>query len=407
MPEISQHIEKQENSLIISPYESIEQNVPLPLFFPRKILKVEQIKSGKWNPQAWFISERTNKRAIKLEEPTEISHLALASGYRSCIIRKEDKYLKLKGVSKKANRNYQVIGEKETVKIGGKGMAYFKECLSEHINTLALHNKNFPFMQYFPLFIEPYIHFEETNPNVIFKNYMEMPPPFKVDMQENFKSAVKRCMEYQKQNIQFYNDRKFRFVSGYRINSDTRLDETVYHLTKKEYRGINKIVRDMCLEYLFFKAGEIKATLTQIGLSMGKEHITTNNHPGNYVIGSINGIVEVGLCDLSELKGKSSFYGKNEFEKFTLEEMHVMKEDLVSNLTCSFASDIPYRYFSKQLKENCFNAFHTGYENLKINTAQIQGITYLPNMPRKVIYPLTEKIYEEEFRSIIQKIKAN
>lgn len=386
--------------------ENILQTTPL--FFPRKILKVSQIQSGKWNAKAWFIDQRTNKRALELDGPTEETHLALTSGFRSCVIMEPNGfYTRLKGVSKPVFKTTQILKQGEAGWIGGKGMAHFEECLNEHLNTIYLISQGFPYVQQIPRFIEAHPHFTEKNPNILFEKFKNSPSPFSVRIRGNkinFEEYAKLYTEYEEKNMKLHNGDEFRLVSGYVINSDTRLDEAAYHLTKKQFLGEKEILRDICLDYLFFRAGKAKAALTSFDMSFGDNHLRTNNHPGNYVIGSVCGNIEVGICDLSELKRAEEFSSIRQFDKFVLEEMMSMREDLMTDMTCSFGSDIHYRHFSKEMKERCFNAFHTGYEITMLEVTKENRLIYTPTIPDKIITPLIDPLSELEFREAIKKL---
>jgi hypothetical protein len=76
------------------------------LLFPRPLLKMDKIRSGKWKPRAWFIEERLVEEATRLEDETSDTGLGLTSGFRSAIIKENGMYLKLKGVSKEALWTY-------------------------------------------------------------------------------------------------------------------------------------------------------------------------------------------------------------------------------------------------------------------------------------------------------------
>ncbi len=399
-----------ENTNNFNPVQDEDILQTTPLFFPRKILKVSQIQSGNWPAKAWFIDERTNKRALELDAPTEESHLALTSGFRSCVIRGPNGfYTRIKGVSKPVFKTTQILKQGEAEWIGGKGMAHFEECLNEHLNTIYLISQGFPYVQQIPTFIEAHPHFTEKNPNVLFKKFKNSPLPLSIRIKIigdnlDFEEYSRRYCEYEKQNMNLHNGNEFRLVSGYIINSDTRLDEAAYHLTKKQLSFEKEILRDICLDYLFFKAGKAKAALTSFDMTFGDNHLRTNNHPGNYVIGSLEGNIEVGICDLSELKRKEEFSSIKRFDKFALEEMMSMRDDLMTNLTCSFGSDVNYRHFSRESKERCFNAFHTGYEIVMLDVAKRNQLIYTPTIPNEIITPLIDPMSELEFRETIKQI---
>ena len=77
------------------------------------------------------------------------------------------------------------------------------------------------------------------------------------------KQLINELQKYQR----FYDKAEARkpgncCVPAFKIKADTRLDEAVYHLTKKELTGQIEKERDTILHSLSFKAGITKATLS-------------------------------------------------------------------------------------------------------------------------------------------------
>ena len=120
------------------------------VFFPRKIVKVKKFRSGRWESRSWFISERTNRYATKLEESTFKTREALSSGLRSVIIREEDDYIRLKGVAPKTQ-----------ISQGGiRGLCNFSEAFFESLHAHTLLTRDFP-TPITPRFIEMMIPFRK------------------------------------------------------------------------------------------------------------------------------------------------------------------------------------------------------------------------------------------------------
>lgn len=373
------------------------------LFFPRKKLRMQKIRSNYRQPLSWFIQERLDERATRLEEPTEISHEGLTSGFRSAIIKETgERYLRLKGVSQVA-RVRAKLG-KETSYIG-KGLCFINEAIEEQARAITLLCAEYPFIPFLPVYIETHLSLTQLTPNQILRDFGKKGFQFQI---EKFKhltgEQILRRLAWIRDNLGSYfgkdYDFRYRAISALEIKGDTRLDEAIYQLTRKQLSGERREIRDEILYNLCFNAGIAKAGLTCIGYSWGDNHNDTNNHPGNFVLFSANGVLRVGICDLARLKHCNQFASQNEFLFFAEQELEELRRDLRGN-TCSLPSDLPYIHFPEELRENCFNAIKTGYCVLSYENARQNGFAYKPPMPEKIVMPDQVMMTEREFRQKI------
>jgi hypothetical protein len=380
------------------------------LLFPRKKLKMQRIKSGYWEPRAWFIESRMNETSTKLNQPTSITHEGLTSGFRGAIILDDNgRYIKLKGVSKKTILvpRINALGEFKTENY--RGMCDIEEALDEQINAFVLKISDFPLSTIEPEFVEAHCSLKIRNLNAFIKQFRNI-PSFSSVKRRNFETEgsylarlmnnVSRIKGYDPLNLDPYS---FRYVSGLRINADTRLDEAVWNLTKKELPEEKENTRDEILKYLFFRAGIAKAFLTVKGFSWSSELENTNNHWGNFVI-SPKKIVEVGMCDFTRMRDKDSFESYQKFLDYTRLELESFKEDIFDKSTYSSTVPLRYRHFPKTLRKDCFNALRTGYNSIFLFYNKFERDIFPVEAPEKVVAPSKMTLTPCEFKAMIQSV---
>jgi hypothetical protein len=369
------------------------------LFFPRNKIKLMKIRSGNWEPKAWFIYSRTKEKATKLELPTEISREGLTSGYRSGIIMdKKGGYWKLKGICLG-----RLVGEPKI-----RGLCDIREAVEEQINALGLTYEGLPHLEVFPGFLEVHQYPSEQPTIDNFLNLYNTPRGFirTEKVRENDVKSFRREMRKYDGFIKSLDRKTIRdhyFVSALQIKADTRLDETVYHLTRKELKGEKMAERDNLMHNLAFRAGIAKASLNLQDFSWGKDLKNTNNHLGNFVlITTPGGMLDVGIVDVSEIQRASSF--KSGYYKHLQEELESLAKDFYSRTTFSTATPLRHRYFPQELKEECINAMKTGYAMMLLYTRyEHQDIRPIPK-PEKILVPANFMMTVEEFKYVRDKI---
>lgn len=378
------------------------------LFFPRKKLKMQKIRSGPWNPRAWFIQERLKEKVTKLDNPTELTHEGITSGFRSAIIKETDQsYVRIKGVSQIARVKANLSKDSAYT---GRGLCFLTEALSEQIANFVLFAEDLTAITILPEYIELHQTLEAKNINRTIREFGKR--RFLFDINKAGHIPMNRVIDYLSNTFDnldriFGEDHDFRYraISAFKIRGDTRLDEAIYQLTRKSLAGEKRELRDDLLYHLCFWAGVAKAQLTEKGFSWGERHDDTNNHPGNFVLFSQGGILRIGLCDLSRLKQIHRFNSKREFLDFTEQELESLREDLRGN-TCSLPSDLPYRHFPEDLRENCFQAIKTGYGVYMTSEARHSKSVYKPPKPDKIVVPSRLMLTEADFRQAIDYVMS-
>jgi len=331
------------------------------LLFPRKKLKMQRIKSGNWEPRGWFIESRLGEKSTRLEVPTSISHEGLTSGFRGAIILDDyGRYVKLKGVSKKTNLIPRIYGSKEAKSENEKGLCSLGEAVEEQSVSFILRISAFPFITIKPEFVEAHFSLNPGNLDEVINQFGNVPSFFSIS-RRHFRTEkdylVNLINKTSNVNKSTLNSGRYnhRYISGSRINADTRLDEAVWNLTRKELTEEQEKTRDEILKYLFFKAGITKAYLTIAGFSWSTDLENTNNHLGNFVV-SPKKTVEIGMCDFLGVRYRDSFDSYKQFLDYTQQELESFKEDLFDKVTSSSTVPLTYRHFPEKLRADCFNA---------------------------------------------------
>jgi len=369
------------------------------LFFPRNKIRMIKIRSGNWEPKAWFIHNRTREKATGLELPTETSREGLTSGYRSGIVKdKNGKYLKLKGICLGT-----LIGEPKD-----RGLCDLTGAIAEQVNSIGLTYEGFPHLQIRPKYIEA--HFFPLKVTV--KEFMEgfRLPRKAVHTQKveeydtrGMKRELGRYGHFIEKGVEDVLNKGHYFVSALEIDADTRLDEAIYYLTKKELNGLLKAERDNLLQTLAFRAGYCKAALNLHNASWGKDLKNTNNHLGNFVLHSTeNGILDIGLVDISDIQKVWHFNGNH--HKHLQDELASLAQDFHAKGTYSLASQQRYRHFPEELRRQCEDAMRTGYGTMLMYTRMDCNDIRPIDTPERILVPKQFMITTEEFKYVRDKI---
>jgi hypothetical protein len=318
------------------------------LFFPRNTVYVSKA-SPNTNSFTWLIRKNTGNKSCSLQYSTESSGIALVSGLRGSVIRLDDgRYVKLKGVRPKTHlRSDRYVF----------GMYYLESAVREQSvadSLLALEGKCFGSLSpQKPFFVEA---IPPLYGKVTIDELLEMEPS------KLFEYTTPEEMRKHKSNfMKDYPREIICAISGLEIRGDTRLDEAIYCLTLKDHRGEKKASRDRLLKYLSFHAGMKKGYLRGHNLTWGFELAQTNNHIGNFVLYDYHGTLAVGITDLSTITPPEHFKTKEEFDSFAQKEFEAYRQDFFDKATYSPTVKFRYRHFPRQLRQDCLDAFSTGY----------------------------------------------
>jgi hypothetical protein len=355
---------------------SIEQtvlgaNVPEDnlLFFPRRKVRMQKIRSGSWEPRARFIKERLKEKATGLILPTDVSGEGISSGLRSAIVLEGKDYWRLKGVALKTyeTQNPRVVLNKKYTP-DRRGLCEFSEAFNEQVSLAELDLTGFPrlgakagYMESFlpPRFVGPRDELVEflNEPKV---NLHLLPTKSRENINHNMR-AFRKILE----DVYPTGEREiFRttFVSALKISGDTRLDEAFYELTKYDLTGKRKLERDELMRTLSFQAGCALALLNYFGFAWSQKLDATNGHIGNFVLQKGDkGLLSVCMTDFGTMAKREDFFSLEEFHNYASKEVESFFEDFFSESTVSPTTNLRYRFFPYDLREQCFDCFNTGY----------------------------------------------
>jgi hypothetical protein len=381
-----------------------------PLFFPRKKLKMTKVYSGNWTPKAWFIRERLEERATYLSQPTQISHEGLTSGFRSAIIKNPDNtYTKLKGVSLKPTIIEKTDSKNPLIKntIHAKGLCGIGDSYFELDAMNVLNCVNELLVPAYPSFMEVYRFYKET-PSIenFIKKFNQAPLRINYSRirQNEFKKLGKEIKRIESEILKFCQEKEEYVVSAIKILGDTRLDETCYHLTKKELKPTLAKKRNEILKYLFFRAGVTNGMLTSTGFSWSSDMVYSNAHLGNFVVFSRKGTLDTGICDLGGAKNVFEFGNNYNFFEFAKQEVEDFKYEF--ERTSGLTIQKSYRHFPKQLKQDCFDMFRTGYGIIQLSDKKLTQDLIMGYQPPKTLVPKQAVISTEEFKNFLTEIKV-
>lgn len=329
------------------------------VFFPRKKLKMQKIPSGEWKSQAWFIEDRLEEKVSGLESPTSQSRRGITSGLRSAIILdKNGDYIKLKGVAPKIFRSYV------NRPCNFRGLSTPFEAKKEYQQCVLLNSYLGDEITMRPSFLEVFIpHKDDREGYIVNARLLGIIEEQRIeygslDSRQIVNNIAKAENFYQKRSFRQHH---LSFVAGFKIKGDTRLDETFYELTKKELSGKKELERDQLLKELSFNAGHALFLLNSQGYNWSSNLQATNSHIGNFVVESIKGEIKISLVDLAAIAELSSFGGEKGFIKHLEKDLRYFKRDFYAEYTTSLPTCLPFKYFEKELRENCWNSFLTGY----------------------------------------------
>lgn len=370
------------------------------LFFPRNKIKLMKVRSGDWEPAAWFIQSRTKEKSTKLELPTAISHEGLTSGYRAGIILdRKGEYWKLKGICLGT-----LVGKPKE-----RGLCDFMEVVGEQTNAIGLTYEGWPALEVRPGYMESF-HLPKEQTIRGFMEVYQKPREFILTEKVNeyniktFKREIRKYDHFIK-TVGPKLTRNHYFVSALRINADTRLDEAIYHLTKKELGGTIRKERDNILQTLAFRVGISKATLNFHNLAWGNNLRYTDNHLGNFVLTTTpSGMFDAGVADISAMTRPSEFNSTTEYCNHLEREVESLARDFYSRTTFSTPTPLRHRYYPMELREECANALRTGYAMmLHFIRHDEKDIRPIPK-PEKLFVPINFMMSVEEFKYIRDKI---
>ncbi len=354
------------------------------LFFPRKRIRMMQEWRLYTYEKALFRGRETTDYSTRLEEPTIESGVGLISGLRSAIILdKNGHYLKLKGINAKINKARLNADHGFYY-----GLCTAMEALWENVYLESL-IKKYSFMAANPGFTELH-NFGQTNDI-----------PITDDGKTLYSEKLKPNLKKSEEILIGLGSRPA--VSGLEIKSDTRLDETIYHLTKNQLTGKKEKIRDNILHYLCFNAGISKACLTIAGYNWGEFLENTNCHIGNFVIDSTpQGIIDTKIIDVYSLRTQKTFGSEKKFIEFSHQEVDSFDWDFGERITSSFPHQKRYKFFTEELRKECLMALKTGYylslmytDSKKYGLSKTSGNLLIPSIPQ---------LSAEEFRYEIKRL---
>ena len=361
------------------------------LFFPRKKLIVKKMENRNLS-ESYYIAGRANKRGTSLEKPTELTGEALTSGLRCGIIMdNEGKYVKLKGI---APTTY--FAQK-----GVRGLCHPTEAYHEHLFARLLEADGFPYLAIKPKFIETAV-VPSNDLNV--KRLVAYSGKYSRTVHTSEQKSAKGTFDNLRNFFNRTSDSNLFCISALETKGDTRLDEAIFHLTKKKLKGRKKAARDSILHYLSFGAGVAKAYLTAYGFSWGKDLDNTNSHIGNFAVYSENGIVETGIVDVCSLQKNKDFENRAKFLNHLKGEIEYFRENFYEDTACCFPAYLRYNNFPKKLREECFAALKTGYMACLLLHNNERRDMWQIEQPKRILFPENLYLKEDDFRKECERI---
>jgi hypothetical protein len=378
------------------------------LFFPRKKLRMQKIRSGNWEPRAWFIQDRLNERATDLDCPTSISYEGLTSGLRSAIVMEPNgTYLRLKGVAPKiyeAQRNGVHVDKPISGDI--RGLNSFREAFDEQAVALIFGSRNLPLLSMKPGYIE--FFFLPCKPvdasSFINQYYLGRQAHFDFQSSGSFKKKMKVLEKLDCLSSEYQYGVHSSFVSAFEISGDTRLDEALYELTKVKLHASKRAERDELVHYLAFNAGCTLGWLNSMDCVWSARLDATNSHLGNFVLDNKRGKFAVTLADLGAILPKTSF-GNEEFWDHAQKDVELFRNDFFADYTTSHPTSLKFKYFPDELRESAFQAFKTGYSTVAKHVSGHE-ITPMSVDVEKIIVPDRTVITTQEARDTIKRIMS-
>lgn len=378
------------------------------LYFPRKLLKMRKIESGKQKSRSWFIDERLPETSCSLDEQTRFTNLGLTSGLRSALIREGNNFLRLKGVAPNLQK-YQKSACKIYISYSQRlpaneyrGLCPISEALNEQIHSFYLSRQGLTKMK--PAFIEFFMH-DSRSISEQFDLLTRCHPKLEFSRKNPFN--LKNFQKFSNYSHSYFADEPF--VSAFYIDADTRLDEAFYHLTKKELTGEKRTTRDDLMKFLSFKAGGEKARLSASGFCWSSGGFdATNNHIGNFIIRNTEGLVSISICDLFSIASFEDFNELNpytkSFQDYLEKEIDSFKDDFFAESTTSQTTNLRYRHFPVDLRKDCLDCFFSGYANYMYEENEIFKMIIPYKNPERVLMPKFAFLEDSKFREYIDYI---
>jgi hypothetical protein len=377
------------------------------LFFPRKKLRMQKIKSGNWEPRAWFIQDRLNERATDLDRATDISYEGLTSGLRSAIVKESNgTYLRLKGVAPKIYESQRRRPRVDSLLSADlRGLSSFSEAFDEQGFTLVLNEYNFPFLSMKPGYIEFFfLPCQSSDSSAFISQYhLDRQAHFNFQNKGSFTKKIKVFEKLHSLPQDYQYGLHSSFVSAFEVSGDTRLDEALYELTKVELDADKRVERDELVHYLAFNAGSTLGHLTAGDYIWSARLDATNSHLGNFVLDNQKGRFRVTLADLGAVQSKTEFGDKEEFWNHVYQDIELFRDDFFADYTTSHPTSLKFKYFPEELRESAFQAFKTGYSTIAKYVSE-QEITPMGIGLERIVVPDKTIMTTQEARESIKRI---
>ena len=353
------------------------------LFFPRKVVKMINMSDSK----LFLIRDRTQERATRLEAPTKDTLEGLTSGLRSAIIVDErGRYFRLKGVASK------IAGNKRNQKTFW-GTCSMYEAYYEQDNVLRLLQTSAKDI----IAISPRYSWTFPRDGKEIKILrLELKMPLECAKNRKDMNLLLRDLDLLICNTA---------IPAYEITGDTRIDEALYELTKRKLFGKKRIERNELAGYLSFQAGKSLAEFNAAGFAWYGHGDATDSHLGNFVIDSLNGNVKIKLTDLLTANKISTWLVPNRPRKDQIlpqdlaKDLFEYKDDFQAEYTTSPASCLRYKYFSDELRHECFSHFFCGYASIDVPGINLSEIK--PQIKKIKVQDLAEKEMRERINYVM------
>jgi hypothetical protein len=382
------------------------------LFFPRKLVRLEKIRSGFWEPRAWFIQDRLNQKSTSLEVPTQLSKQGITSGLRSTIIKEPNgTYLRLKGVAPNTYEHQrQFFGPaSKHLDCELRGLCRIEEAIDEQAYTSILRYTRTLSSTMKPAYVEYFLVPQYTNTDlsdfvVLFQTQHKDKSRLETTVKDD-ELGLKKINLFYKQAKKRRNPKYFAMVSAFEITGDTRLDEAFYELTKEQLAGDKLYERNELMKYLSYSAGISLALFTRLNLVWSGKLDATNSHLGNFVVDRKDGLIRVVLSDLGAISFFNNFSTDKEAYNHLEKDIRAFKEDFFADLTTSHPKSLYYKNFPKYLRQQCYDSFTTGFAAIMHNENMLHKLVF-PQIivPEKVTVPKQLIICESEFREKLEYI---
>jgi hypothetical protein len=140
--------------------------------------------------------------------------------------------------------------------------------------------------------------------------------------------------------------------------------------------------------------------MTDMGVCWGYNLKNTNAHIGNFVVLPDNNKIYVSFADMGGMQIPKSIGSEELFLKIAHGEVESFKGDLLERTTISTSTRQPYRFFSDELRDGCFQSLKLGYYTTlkKLGTSNIDHLK-----PDKEIHPeMPPEVQDSDFAKMRQ-----